>query len=425
MEAADAAAAVGRHVSLHDGALEVDGRTYNLSTFDGVYVVGAGKVSARMAEPVEALLGDRLKGGVVNVRYGHALPLDIIQVNEAGHPVPDEAGVRGTGEIVALLRRTGERDLVLCLFSGGGSALLPYPAEGLTLRDKQETTRILLRCGAAIKETNALRKHLSQVKGGRLAKLAYPATAISLILSDVVGDDLDVIASGPTAPDNSTFADCLEILRKYDIQEKISKAVQTFLQKGAKGELEETPKADDPIFRRTQNVIVGNNILAIRAAKEKAEQLGYRTLALSGSIEGESKEVAKAHAALTKDILRSGNPIERPACVVSGGETTVAVRGHGLGGRNQEFALAASLSIDGAEEVIVLGGATDGTDGPTDAAGAIVDGTTVSRAKMRGMDPRCYLENNDSFRFFEALGDLLITGPTYTNVMDLRLVLVG
>jgi hydroxypyruvate reductase len=214
-------------------------------------------------------------------------------------------------------------------------------------------------------------------------------------------------------------------MRKYDIQEKISKSDQTFLQKGAKGELEETPKADDPIFRRTQNVIVGNNILAIRAAKEKAEQLGYRTLTLSSSIEGESKEVAKAHAATAKEILHSGHPIGRPACLLSGGETTVVVRGQGLGGRNQEFALAAAMSLKGSEGVVILSGATDGTDGPTDAAGAIVDGTTVSRAEMRGMDPQYYLENNDSYHFFEALGDLLITGPTYTNVMDLRLVLVG
>ncbi|MGH7829864.1 MAG: glycerate kinase type-2 family protein [Candidatus Binatia bacterium] len=425
VKAADAAAAVRRHVRLRDGILEADGRSYDLSAFDGIYIVGAGKVSARMAVPVEALLGDRLKGGVVNVKYGHALPLQAVKVNEAGHPGPDEAGVRGAKEITALLRRAGEKDLIFCLLSGGGSALLPCPAEGLALRDKQATTEILLQCGATIKEMNVLRKHLSRVKGGRLAKIAHPATVISLILSDVVGDDLDSIASGPTVPDGSTFADCRDILRRYGIREKIPAAVRTFLEKGAGGGIEETPKAGDPIFLRTQNVIVGNNTLAIRAAREQGEQLGFRTLVLSSSIEGDTGEVARAHAAIAKEILRSGNPVERPACVISGGETTVVVRGQGKGGRNQEFALTAALGIDRTEGVVLLSGATDGTDGPTDAAGAMADGTTVSRARARGIEPQHYLATNDSYRFFESLGDLLITGPTYTNVMDLRLILVG
>jgi len=378
-----------------------------------------------MAEVIENLLGDRLRGGIVNVKYGHAVPLKIVRINEAGHPLPDEAGIRGTKEIMELLGRTGEKDLVLCLISGGGSALLPCPAQGLTLEDKQAATKVLLECGATIGEINAVRKHISEVKGGKLARLAYPSTLVSLVLSDVVGDDLENIASGPTVPDRSTFADCLAILQRYGIEDKIPTTVRAFLARGARGEVEETPKDGDPIFQRVQNVIVGSNVEAIQAAERKAEALGYHSLILSSFIEGETKEVAKVHAAIAKEILNTGHPLKRPACVVSGGETAVTVRGQGLGGRNQEFTLATALAIDGLERVVVLSGGTDGTDGPTDAAGAIADGATVRRAKEMGLDVDRTLRENDSYRLFKRLGDLLITGPTFTNVMDLHLVLVG
>jgi len=425
VKAVEPAPAIRKHLTLKDERLAVNDRVYNLTDFENIYVIGTGKASAAMAQAVEQVLGQRLKGGVVNVKYGHALPLQKIQVNEAGHPVPDEAGFRGAQQIAGLLKQTGEKDLVLFLISGGGSALLPYPAEGLTLEDKQQVTQRLLEVGANIHEINALRKHLSQVKGGRLAGLAYPSTLISLILSDVIGDDLDTIASGPTVPDHSTFADCLRIVKKYDLRDKIPAAVAEILEKGARSEVEETPKPGDSAFERTQNLIIGSNIQALRAAKIKAEELGYNSLILSTPIDGETREAAKDQAAIAREILETGSPVPRPACFISGGETTVTIRGRGLGGRNQEFVLAAAIEIDGLEDVVILSGGTDGTDGPTDAAGAVADSETMSRSRELGLDAERFLRENDSYHFFKPLGDLLITGPTFTNVMDLHLVMVG
>ncbi len=425
LKAVNSINSVKKHLIRDDDKIKVGDRTYDLNQYDRILVVGGGKASAAMAQPVEEILGERLKDGILNVKYSHAVPLNTIRINEAGHPVPDEAGLNGTQQIIQLLRQSDERDLVICLISGGGSALMPSPAEGLTLEDKRQLTRLLLESGATIQEINALRKHVSQIKGGRLARLAYPSTLIALILSDVIGDDLDSIASGPTVPDKSTYQDCLHILDKYSIQPKIPAAVLELLEKGAKGEIEETPKADDPAFERAYNVIIASNILAIRAAQKKAEELGYHTLILSSLIEGETKEVSKVHAAIAKEILNTENPVPKPACIISGGETTVTIRGKGLGGRNQEFALAAAIEIEGSENIVILSGGTDGTDGPTDAAGAIADGTTLQRAKAMGLDAEHYLRENDSYHFFRPLNDLLMTGPTYTNVMDLRLVIVG
>lgn len=425
LEAANPAKAIHRQIRRTDGELNVAGRSYDLPAFAGVYVVGAGKASARMAQAVEALLGDRLKAGTVNVKYGHTVPLEIVRAREAGHPVPDDAGVCATEELIRLLGETGAKDLVLCLLSGGGSALLPCPAEGLTLEDKQETTKILLECGATIREINAVRKHISRIKGGRLAQLAYPSTLVSLILSDVIGDDLESIASGPTIPDSSTYSDCLRILDRYGVAHKIPPAVRRHLEQGAGGKKEETPKAHDPAFAAVQNVIIGSNIQAIQAAKDKACELGYQSFILSSFIEGETREVAKVHAAIAKEIVRSGQPVAAPACIISGGETTVTLKGRGLGGRNQEFSLAAALALEGMNRVFVLSAGTDGTDGPTEAAGAFADGETVRRARAVGLDAEDYLRENDSYHFFLRLGDLLVTGPTFTNVMDLRLVLVG
>ena len=425
VKAVEPAPAIKKHVTLKGDRLTVSDRSYNLTDFENIYIIGAGKACAAMAQAVEDVLGERLKGGIVNVKYGHALPLQKIQVNEAGHPVPDEAGFRGAQQIADLLKQTGEKDLVFFLISGGGSALLPYPADGLSLKDKQQVTQRLLEVSATIHEINAMRKHISQVKGGRLARLAFPSTLISLILSDVIDDDLDTIASGPTVPDHSTFADCLRIVKKYDLRDKIPAAVVEILENGARGKVEETPKAGNPAFERTQNLIIGSNIQAVRAAKQKAEELGYNSLILSSFIEGETREVAKVHAAIAREILETGNPVARPACVISGGETTVTIRGKGLGGRNQEFVLAAAIEIDGLEDMVILSGGTDGTDGPTDAAGAIADSGTMNRSRELGLDAKRFLRENDSYHFFKPLGDLIITGPTYTNVMDLRLVMVG
>lgn len=421
----DPITAVKRFVRLEGDILSIADRTYSLDRFERVSVIGFGKACAAMAKALEEVIGDGIRQGAVNVKDGHSLPLRVVQLQEAGHPVPNQAGVDGTKRIMKLLKETGEQDLVLCVISGGGSALLPYPAEGLTLEDKQVVTRLLLECGATIHEINAIRKHLSGVKGGRLARLAYPSMLVSLILSDVIGDDFDSIASGPTVPDRSTFDDCLKILKRYDLEDRVPGRVMENLRKGADGAIPETPKEGDPAFERTHNVIIGSNRLAVSAAKEKAQELGYKSLILSTLIEGETREVAKVHAAVAKEIRLSGNPVSPPSCVISGGETTVTIRGGGLGGRNQEFALAAAIEIAGLDRVVMLSAGTDGSDGPTDAAGALVDGDTINAGRTRGLDAEAFLRENDSYHYLQQTGSLLVTGPTLTNVMDLRLILVA
>jgi glycerate 2-kinase len=422
---ADPYRAIERSIRLEKDRLFVCGTEHVLNDYDRVFIIGAGKASARMAQALEEQLGAKITEGVVNVKYGHGVPLRFVAVNEASHPLPDNAGEHGAREIINLAQGARERDLIFCLISGGGSALLPCPADGITLDDKRATTQILLDCGATIQEINAIRKHLSKVKGGRLARWALPATVIALILSDVIGDALDSIASGPTVPDSTTYADCLDIVRRYQIEKKIPMSVLQLLQRGAAGKIEETPKVGDPSFQRVRNIIIGSNRLALVAAQRRAEQLGYKSMLLSSMIAGETRVVAAMHAAIAKEIAATGNPVLRPACVLSGGETTVTIRGHGLGGRNQEFTLAAACEIAHLEDVMILSGGTDGSDGPTDAAGALADGTTLARAQQVGLDAGAFLDNNDSYNFFKALGDLLITGPTFTNVMDVRLVLVA
>jgi hydroxypyruvate reductase len=424
LAAADPILLVRRSLQLDGAILQAGKRLYDLARYSNLYVVGAGKAAAKMARAVEALLGERIAGGIVIVKHGHSIPLKKLKIVEAGHPIPDPAGIKATEAIVRLLRRTQKNDLILCLVSGGASALLSCPVVGLSLQDKQRTTQALLNCGARIQEVNAIRKHISGIKGGRLAELAYPSTVLSLILSDVIDDSMDNIGSGPTAPDSSTFADCLSIIDRYGVGDMIPLAVTTFLKKGAAGEIADTPKADNPIFQQVQNLLIGNNQLALVAAKEKAQALGYNTLILSSSVEGEATRVAIDHVVSARDVLSSSSPVRPPACIISGGETTVTIRGAGLGGRNQEFALAAALEIDGLNGIVVLSGGTDGTDGPTDAAGGIVDGTTVQLARDQGLNARSYLERNDSYPLLKAVGDLLITGPTLTNVMDLRLILI-
>jgi len=425
LKAADPKEAVSRFVRLATGdRLKIGDREYDLGRFDGIKVVGAGKAAALMAAAIESILGSRIDEGIIITKYGHSLPLERFAVIEAGHPVPDEAGMAGTGHILNLLERSDEKDLIICLISGGGSALMPLPVSGITLRDKQETTRILLACGANIHEINAIRKHISGIKGGGLANAALPSTLVTLILSDVIGDDLDVIASGPTVADRSTFSDCVKAVEKYGIKNDIPPVVMKYLENGARGMETETPKPADRIFDRTYNLIIGSGDLSIDAARDEASALRYNALILSSFVEGETCDVAKVHAAIIKEILKSGNPVPRPACVISGGETTVTIRGDGLGGRNMEFALAAAIEIEGLDGVAVLSGGTDGTDGPTDAAGAVADGATVTRGLAQGHKASEFLKNNDSYHFFEGLNDLLITGPTMTNVMDLRILLI-
>ena len=425
LAAVDPEEAVRRHLRIDGETLSLEGRRYDLGACERILVVGAGKAVAPMAKALEDMLGDRIDSGVLVVKDGHGLPLKKIHVREASHPVPDERGVAGTLEILRLLDGAGPRDLVLCLISGGGSALLIAPAEGITLPDKQATTRSLLACGATIHEINTIRKHLSRAKGGQLARAAHPAGVLSLILSDVVGDDLDVIGSGPTVPDRSSFEDTMEIFKRYEIWDRIPAPVRDRVAQGVKGALPETPKPGDPAFDGCAQVLVGSCLRALTAAAESAERLGYRSLILSSKVEGEAREVAKAFAAIGKEVLSSDHPLKPPACILTGGETTVTLQGDGRGGRNQEFVLAGALALDGTDRVVVLAGGTDGTDGPTDAAGALADGLSIRRAKALGMDPHAFLKRSDSYHFFKPLDDLIVTGPTRTNVMDVYMLLVG
>ena len=370
------------------------------------------------------MFGDRIYRGIINLKYGFTDELSITEIIEASHPVPDQNGVEGTKKIIDFLHEAGEKDLIFSLISGGGSALLPLPTGDIRLEEKQEITKSLLACGASIDEINAVRKHISSSKGGQMARAAFPATVVNLMLSDVVGDKMDVIASGPFVPDTATFKDVLGIFRKYALQD-IPPSINNHITAGSEGRIPETPKQGDPVFERVFNIIVGSNILALEAAREKARELGYETLILSSMVEGETREVARVHCAIAKEALKTGRPLSPPACIISGGETTVTIRGDGLGGRNQEFCLAAALDLEEIPpRVVILSGGTDGNDGPTDAAGALVDPFTVKRGRDAGMEARDYLNNNDAYHFFKKTGDLLMTGPTNTNVMDARLVLV-
>jgi len=439
LAAVEPAAAVHRHVRREGDVLSVADRDYDLRDYERVFVVGGGKAAVPMTTAITDILGERLSEGVIVTKYGHAAtplipptggradtqhpvsgiqhPASSTQILEAGHPVPDENSVRGAQAIAACAARATEHDLGLCLISGGGSALLTLPVPGLTLSDLQALTGALLRSGATINELNTVRKHCSRIKGGNLARLVAPATLVTLVLSDVVGDPLDVIASGPTVPDPTTVADAQAVLERYGNPWGFPKPQGFYLQ--------ETPKPGDPAFERVQHVVVGSNRLAALAAVDKARQLGFNALLLSTYVEGEAREVARVAAALAKGAHTHGDPLSPPACLVWGGETTVTIRGKGKGGRNQELALAAALALEGWPGVLVMALATDGTDGPTDGAGAVVTGETVTRARTLGLDPQAALEANDSYPFFDALGDLIRTGPTGTNVNDLLFILTA
>ena len=422
LKAVDPAQAVRSRVRREGARLTVGDDVYDLDSYRRVFVVGAGKASGPMAQALEEILGDRLAGGVVNVKEGYAVPTQRIELIEAAHPVPDENGVRGTERILQMAADAGADDLVFCLISGGGSALMELPAAGITLDDVQQLTDLLLRSGATINEVNTIRKHISQVKGGGLARAAAPATLIALILSDVVGNPLDFIASGPTVPDTTTFQDAWGLLGKFDLQDAIPASVRAQLRRGLDGAIPDTPKAGDPLFARAASELVGSNEIAARAALDAATALGYNTVLVTTWVEGEAREVAKVMAGVAKGLIRHHSPVPPPACLIFGGETTVTVRGDGQGGRSQEMALAASLALDGWEDVAVMAVGTDGTDGPTDAAGGIADGAVRGRAQALGLDPLAFLDRNDSYHFLRQTDALLVTGPTNTNVNDLIFV---
>jgi len=387
-------------------------------------VVGAGKASAAMAAATEEALGDRISEGAVVVKDGYLAETRRVRLIEAGHPVPDERGAAGAREILRLVHGRSPDDLVLVLISGGGSALTPAPASPVTLADKQEMTKLLLAAGATINQLNAVRKHLSLLKGGQLVRAAGPARVHAFLLSDVVGDPVDVIASGPTAPDASTFSDALAVLDRFHLLDRAPASVVHRLEQGKQGEIAETPKADDPLFDSVRNVVIGNNTLVVDAAAARARTLGFAPHILTRSLEGEARIVATDFIRLAREIEAGRGPVVPPACVIAGGETTVTVRGNGQGGRCQEFALAAALAMEDLDDVVILAAGTDGTDGPTSAAGAIVDARSARRARERGHDPRTRLDANDSHAVFASLDDLVVTGPTNTNLLDVYLMLI-
>ena len=381
-----------------------------------VRVFGCGKASGAMALAAESVLGERIVDGLVVVKDGYTAPTRRIRLVEAGHPVPDARGEAAALKIVDGVRAAAAGELVLFLISGGGSALTPAPAPPVTLAEKQETTRLLLGAGATINELNAVRKHLSLLKGGQLARAAAPAKVVSLVLSDVVGDPLDVIASGPTAPDRSTFAEAVAVLDRKGVAGRVPVAVRQRLAAGAAGQAEETPKPGDRLFERVRNIVIGNNALIVDAAAAEARRLGYRAELLTRSLQGEAREVAR-------DLLARARALPPRTCLIAGGETTVTVRGRGRGGRCQEFALAAALELRPGEPLTILAAGTDGTDGPTDAAGGIVDEGTVARGARAGRSARADLDDNDTYTFLTAATDLLRSGPTNTNLLDLYLLL--
>ncbi len=420
INAAEPKQLVKAKIKVENNQLQVEGYSFDLGKFKHVYVVGGGKAGGKMAQTIEEILGEHVTAGVVNIPYGTRQKTHVIELNDAGHPVPDEAGVKGTARIVALAEQAEENDLVICLISGGGSSLMPLPREGISLKDKQTLTNALLKSGAAITEINTVRKHLSAFKGGWLAKKAYPATVLNLVLSDVMGDPLDSIASGPTVPDPSTFNDARKILKKYDLWLNAPVSIRKIVSEGARGLLQETPKADDFAFENVHNVLIGNNRTASQAAVDCLRAKGLNTLLLAKMLDGEARKVGKTLANLASGVCNAH--ISKSLGAVAGGETTVTVTGEGVGGRNQELELSAALNLIESEECVIASLSTDGIDGPTDAAGAIIDNLTMKRARKLGLDPEKYLQNNDSYSFFLKLGDLIFTNATGTNVNDLSVI---
>jgi glycerate-2-kinase len=416
---------IKRKLTLKDSYLQISQKDISLDKYKNIFVIGAGKASAVMAQSIEKIIGDRIKDGVISTKYGHGVPCENIRIFEAGHPIVDHNSIEATNEILKLLENTRIDELVLCLMSGGGSALLEsLPAE-IGLNDLQIVFDYLLKSGANIEEINVVRKHLSRVKGGQLARAIVPADCVSLILSDVIGDPLESIASGPITADPSTFSDAWNIIEKYYLNEKIPLSVQKYLKKGLDGKVPDTIKANDPILNKISNFIIGNNAEALKVAEKTAKEFGYNTMVLTSRLQGEAKEVAKVVASITQEIHSSNSPIERPACVIMGGETTVTIRGKGKGGRNQELVLAALIAMKSSlEPYIIVSFGTDGSDGPTDAAGGMAFNDIWRQIKSKKLNPQKYLERNDSYHFLEKTGGLIKTGPSGTNVMDIIFILI-
>lgn len=422
LQAVDPYKALLREIRVRDGTLLVGSSRYRLSKFRRIVAVGAGKASARMAQGLEHVLGARLESGLVVVRYDHGAPTKSVRIIEAAHPVPDRAGLEAGRQLLGIAGDLTGDDLLIVLLSGGASSLLPVPATGLTLNDKQRATQLLLRSGATIQEINTVRKHLSSLKGGQLAA-ATKARVLTLVLSDVIGDDLGTIGSGPTAPDDTTFGDAWAIIERYRLGGTISRSVRRYLQRGVRGQAPETPVSKSALFKRVHHHIIGGNRAAVEAASKAAARNGLRNIVASTTLTGEAKEAATFFGAMAREVVAYGRPLRRPCCVLAGGELTVTVSGHGRGGRAQEFALAAARAISGLKNIWIAGFATDGSDGPTEVAGAVVDGGTVASGARKGVDADRALRHNDAYAFFERAGGHIRTGPTGTNVNDLYLLL--
>jgi hydroxypyruvate reductase len=410
---------IPQQIKVQPEGLWIAGRSFHLHKNSRIFVTGAGKAAAAMAQALEACNIPFPIKGLVITKYDHALPLQHITVAEAGHPVPDDNGVQATRRMMELLDEVKPRDLVIFLLSGGASALLADHPPGSSLADVQTVFDLLLKSGAGIHEMNTVRKHISAIKGGQLALLIYPATLCALILSDVVGDDLDVIGSGPTVPDSTTFADTRAVLDRYGLIEKIPLSIQKHLLTGLSGHIPDTPKPGHTGFGHTYNYLIGSNNIALEAAAQYASAQGYHTTLLSSTVSGNAHTLAQA---LAQQAIRWAGP--RPACLLMGGESTVNVTGAGLGGRNQQFALSAGITLEAHPHITILSAGTDGTDGPTDAAGAVVNATIMKQAAALGLNPLAYLENNDAYHFFEQAGGLIKTGPTQTNVMDVMMAII-
>jgi glycerate 2-kinase len=416
LAAGDVAPLIRRHLRVDGRILKAGPLHLDLDRVRRILVLGVGKAGAAMAASAETVLGGRVSGGFVVVKDGYRVATARVEVVEAGHPVPDARGVAASARVLELATSATADDIVLFLVSGGGSALTPAPAPPVTLEEKQALTRLLLAAGATINELNAARKHLSRFKGGLLARAAAPATVLTLALSDVIGDPLDVIASGPTAPDPTTYADALAVLDRRGVLEGAPRAIVERLRAGAGGALAETPKPGDPVFARVTNLVIGNNALVADAAAAEAERRGYRPHVLTRALQGEARDTAR-------DLVARARALPAPAALIAGGETTVTVRGRGRGGRCQEFALAAALALEAGESLVVLAAGTDGTDGPTDAAGGVVDAATLARGRAAGADAARALADNDAHAFLSAAGACIVSGPTNTNLLDLYLIL--
>lgn len=398
---------------------------FHLDEFERIFVIGAGKASSAMAGKVEEILGDKIDSGLIVTKYGFGTELKIIEQFEAGHPLPDKRGVAAADKIKMLCSSATEKDLIINLLSGGASSLLPSPARDISLEEKIQTTELLLNSGAAIDEINTIRKHVSTIKGGQLMQLAFPATVISLMISDVIGDDPGIIGSGPFFPDNSTFSDCLNILTKYDLINSVPSSVLQYLTEGDNNKKYETPSSEDSIFSKANNFIIGNNLICLNHIKNTAQNLEYDSKILNTHLSGEAKQVGLDIASDAVEFSEHGAEIGKKYCLIYGGETTVHIFGSGKGGRNQELVLASAIKLNGIRGISLLSGGTDGNDGPTDAAGAYCDWTTIERATVLNLDAQEYLSNNDSYNYFNELNDLIIIGPTKTNVMDIQIVLIS